>query len=190
MRLPIFPLHSVLFPGGRLPLKIFEPRYVAMTTACLRDNTPFGVCRIREGQEVGTPATYDAVGCAALIGEWEVPHANMFHLQAHGTAVFRASESSVNPLGLIEAQIEWLPETRGHLDERTVELCVRMLQSLEERLGPTFLPPPHAFDDARWVSYRLAELLPLALSERQKLLEERDDGRRFALLLAAIRALE
>jgi Lon protease-like protein len=170
MRLPIFPLHSVLFPGGRLPLKIFEPRYVAMTTACIRDNTPFGVCRIREGQEVGTPATYDAVGCAALI--------------------FRASDSSVNPLGLIEAEIEWLPETRGNLDERTVELCVRMLQSLEERLGPTFLPPPHAFDDARWVSYRLAELLPLALSERQKLLEERDDGRRFALLLAAIRALE
>ena len=190
MRLPIFPLHSVLFPGGRLPLKIFEPRYVAMTTACLRNNTPFGVCRIREGQEVGTPATYDAVGCAALIGDWEVPHANMFHLHAHGTAVFRASNSSVNPVGLIEADIEWLPEASGSLDQRTVELCVRMLQSLEERLGPTFLPPPHAFDDARWVSYRLAELLPLALSERQKLLEERDDGRRIGLLLAAIRALE
>jgi len=190
MRLPIFPLHNVLFPGGRLPLKIFEPRYVAMTTACLRDNTPFGVCRIREGQEVGVPATYDAVGCAALIGEWDVPHANVFHLQAHGTAAFRASGASVNTSGLIEADIEWLPETSGVIDQRSLELCVRMLQSLAERLGPAFLPPPHAFDDARWVSYRLAELLPLALSEKQKLLEERDDGRRIALLLAAIRALD
>jgi hypothetical protein len=65
-----------------------------------------------------------------------------------------------------------------------------MLRSLHERLGPDVIPPPQAFDDARWVSYRLAELLPVALPEKQMLLEERNDGRRIGALVAAIRALD
>ena len=54
--LPLFPLHTVLFPGGRLPLRIFEQRYMDMAKACLKDGSPFGVCLIREGEEVGAPA--------------------------------------------------------------------------------------------------------------------------------------
>ncbi|MGA0033351.1 MAG: LON peptidase substrate-binding domain-containing protein, partial [Burkholderiales bacterium] len=73
--LPLFPLGTVLFPGGLLPLKIFEQRYVEMIKACLRDSTPFGVCLIREGHEVGVPATPHAVGCLARIEQWDVPQA-------------------------------------------------------------------------------------------------------------------
>src|SRR5712664_744712 len=79
--IPIFPLNTVLYPGGMLPLKIFEQRYLEMTRDCLRDATPFGVCRIREGLEVGTPALAEAVGCTAVIVEWEMPHLGVFHLK-------------------------------------------------------------------------------------------------------------
>jgi Lon protease-like protein len=76
--IPIFPLNTVLYPGGMLPLRIFEQRYLEMTRDCLRDTTPFGVCRIREGAEVGTPALPESVGCTAVIAEWEMPHLACF----------------------------------------------------------------------------------------------------------------
>ena len=60
--LPLFPLNTVLFPGGRLPLKVFEQRYVEMTKRCVRDGSPFGVCMIREGKEVGNPALPADIG--------------------------------------------------------------------------------------------------------------------------------
>lgn len=70
--LPLFPLGTVLFPAGVLPLRVFEQRYLEMAKACLRDGTPFGVCRIREGVEVGAPATPDSVGCLARIVHWDM----------------------------------------------------------------------------------------------------------------------
>lgn len=63
----------MLFPGGRLPLRIFEQRYMEMAKACIRDGSPFGVCLIREGREVGAPATPVEVGCLARIGHWDMP---------------------------------------------------------------------------------------------------------------------
>src|SRR5262249_50490638 len=69
--LPLFPLNTVLFPGGRLPLRIFEQRYMEMEKACLRERSPFGVCLIREGREVGAPAIPADVGTLARIGTWD-----------------------------------------------------------------------------------------------------------------------
>ena len=74
IEIPIFPLNTVLFPGGRLPLRIFEVRYVDMTKACIRDDAVFGVCQIRDGHETGTPAKPADIGCTARIVEWDVPH--------------------------------------------------------------------------------------------------------------------
>src|SRR4029079_8619918 len=79
--LPIFPLNTVLFPGALLPLKIFEQRYVDMTKACVRDHSDFGVCRIREGREVGLPAVPEHIGCSAQIMDWEMPPLGVFHLR-------------------------------------------------------------------------------------------------------------
>ena len=76
--IPIFPLSTVLFPGGLLPLRIFEQRYLEMTKTCIRDLTPFGVCLIREGQEVGAPAVPHGVGCTARILQWDMPHLGLF----------------------------------------------------------------------------------------------------------------
>src|SRR3970040_2837022 len=78
----IFPLNTVLYPEGVLPLKVFEQRYIEMTKACLRDERPFGVCLIREGREVGTAAVPEPVGCLATIESWDMPQLGLFHLVA------------------------------------------------------------------------------------------------------------
>ncbi|MGH8665170.1 MAG: LON peptidase substrate-binding domain-containing protein [Burkholderiales bacterium] len=168
-RLPVFALNTVLFPGASLALKVFEPRYVEMTKACLRDGTSFGVCLIREGNEVGDPALTASVGCTAHIAQWELPHPNLFELAAVGEQRFRIVASEVDALGLIVCEAELLPaEPSGEAPDA---LCASVLASAIEQFGADRFPAPIALDDAAWVSYRLAEILPLDASLKQQLLE-------------------
>ncbi len=185
--IPIFPLNTVLYPGGMLPLKIFEQRYLEMTRDCLRDATPFGVCRIREGLEVGTPALAEAVGCTAVIVEWEMPHLGVFHLKTQGQQPFRIHNQATQPSGLIRAEIEMLEQVPASAHEESLVLCRRVLEQIVSRLGTEHFFPPLAYDDPRWVSYRLAEVLPLALEEKQALLETRDDRERLIRLYGLLK---
>ena len=178
----------MLFPGGRLPLRIFEQRYLEMAKGCIRDESPFGLCLIREGAEVGAPAVHESIGCSALISDWEMPHLGLFQLRTRGVEVFRVLDSCVGPMGLIEARVERLPESAGDIREEAAGLCRRVLEAIVERIGAEFLPAPLALDDPRWVSYRLSELLPLAAEDKQRLLEERDDSRRLERLVDLLRA--
>ena len=66
---PVFPLQTVLFPGSLLPLRIFEVRYMDMAKACLKEGSPFAVCLIKEGSEVGAPALPEPIGCLARIAD-------------------------------------------------------------------------------------------------------------------------
>ncbi len=178
--IPLFPLATVLFPGGWLPLKIFEQRYVDMTKACLRDETPFGVCLIREGHEVGDPAISHAVGCLAHIEQWDVPHPNLFALLARGGARFRVLDTQVAANGLISGRVESLPEpTRPAVIDRA---CQEVLRLAVERAGADSVPGPLQFDDPVWVSYRLAEILPISPQQKQALLELTDTAERLAQL--------
>lgn len=186
--IPIFPLNTVLYPGGMLPLKIFEQRYLQMTRNCLRDTTPFGVCRIREGAEVGTPALPEAVGCTAVIAGWEMPHPGVFHLKAKGEHRFRIRNQAAQPDGLIRAEIEMLEEGPGNGNDDAMDLCRRVLEQIVTRLGTAHFFAPLAYDDPRWVSYRLAEVLPLALEEKQALLETHGDHERLMLLCGLLKA--
>src|ERR1700756_1824023 len=106
LEIPIFPLGTVLYPAGRLPLRIFEPRYVEMTRACLRDNSVFGVALIRAGYEVGRPAVPCDIGCTARIVEWSDPVPGQFLLEARGETVFRIRERWTSESGLIVARVE------------------------------------------------------------------------------------
>ena len=184
--IPIFPLNTVLYPGGLLPLKIFEQRYLDMTKACVRDATPFGVCRIREGREVGLPAVPDQLGCTALIEQWDMPHLGVFHLQTRGQHPFRIMQQTTQADGLIRAEIELLEETAGAIRQESFALCRRALEQIIEKIGAEYFSPPLAYDDPRWTSYRLAEVLPLDLEERQGLLELRNDGERLQRLCACL----
>ena len=152
----------MLFPGGRLPLRIFEQRYMDMAKACLRDGAPFGVCLIREGAEVGAAATPMDVGTLARITSWDMPQLGVLQVSALGEQRFRILERRVEPNGLARARVELLaPE-----------------------------PDPQAPGSLAFCA-RLAERLPLPLELLQELLELDDAPARFArvnALLANARA--
>jgi Lon protease-like protein len=177
--IPLFPLNTVLFPEGLLPLKVFEQRYLEMTKACLRDGAPFGVCLIREGSEVGRPAVPQSVGCLATIAEWDMPQLGVFHLVARGTERFRLLDTKVAPNSLISGTVELFPEeSAADMDPS----CCEVLKLIIERTGAGNFPSPLRLDDPVWVSYRLAEVLPLDMALRQELLEIAETATRFARL--------
>ena len=181
---PLFPLNTVLFPGGRLPLRIFEQRYMEMAKTCLKDRTPFGVCLIREGSEVGVPATPVEVGCLARIGDWDMPQLGMLHITARGEQRFRIVERSVQPDGLARAAVELLPQDNDSEIPEGCSGCVRLLERVIEQQSALF-DSPH-LDSASWVSSRLAELLPLPLAAKQELLELSDARARLQRLNALL----
>lgn len=164
----IFPLGTVLFPGGLLPLKIFEQRYLDMTKACLRDNVPFGVCLIREGREVGTPAVHESVGCLATIQQWDMPNPAMFHLLARGGERFRVSETAVSANGLISAEVEILP--RAESSSPPPEF-VALLKRVIDDAGAAHFSTPLMLDDGAWVAYRVAEIMTWPAVMKQRMLE-------------------
>ncbi len=168
----IFTLNTVLFPGGVLPLRIFEQRYLEMTKVCISEDRAFGVCLIKEGQEVGTPAVPQEIGCLARIAQWDMPQFGVFHLLAEGTRRFRIVRSSVEKNGLIAAAIETLPSEPEVAPRDT--LCGEVLQAIIAKIGPEHFPAPHRFDDAAWIGYRLSEVLPISLDARQRLLQMSD----------------
>jgi Lon protease-like protein len=184
--LPLFPLHTVLFPGGRLPLRIFEQRYMEMAKACLKDNSPFGVCLIHQGKEVGEPAVPVGVGCLARIAEWDMPQLGVLQVTARGESRFRILRQRVQPDGLVRASIELLPEGE---DVPLPEAAARYAKLLERVIEqhPALLERPHRLDSSAWVSARLAELLPLPLEAKQALLETENGRARLEKLDAFVR---
>jgi Lon protease-like protein len=181
-RLPIFPLGTVLFPGGALPLRVFETRYVDMTRDCLKNEHPFGVCLIREGREVGAPAVPEKVGCIARIVECDMQQLGVINLLTRGEERFRILKSSSTSQGLVVADIEPIPPERDTPVPPEYEDCARLLLRLVDAHGEGLFTPPHRFDSARWVGYRLAEVLPLPLPVKQKLLEMDDPVERLSVL--------
>src|SRR2546430_14327274 len=81
LRVPIFPLNTVLFPGGLLPLRVFEARYMDMTRECLKRDEPFGVCIIHHESEVGAPAVPDGAECIEQIQECDMQQQGILHLK-------------------------------------------------------------------------------------------------------------
>jgi Lon protease-like protein len=176
----IFPLNTVLFPGGVLPLKIFEQRYIEMTKACISEDRQFGVCLIKEGREVGTPAVPQEIGCLARIAQWDMPQLGVFQLQTEGTQRFRILSTSVGKGGLISARVETLPVEPDA--EPASRLCGEVLKTILEHLGAEHFPAPHRFDDAAWIGYRLGEVLPIGLDIKQQLLQMNDPQARLTRL--------
>ena len=185
--LPLFPLQTVLFPGGRLPLRIFESRYMDMAKVCLREGSAFGVCLIREGREVGAPAAPMDVGCVARIAAWDMPQLGVLQVLARGERRFRIRERCVQPDGLARASVALLAEETDAPLEADADLCARVLRKAIESGGEALVEPPLRYGSAAWVSARLAELLPLSLAAKQRLLEMDDARDRIEILRRLIR---
>jgi Lon protease-like protein len=177
----------VLFPGGRLPLRIFETRYMDMAKACLRDGAPFGVCAIREGAEVGAPATPYEVGTLARIAQWDMPQLGLLRIVAEGSQRFRILEHSMQRDGLARAKVQVLEAERDAPVPTASVHCARLLERL---IGeqPGLFAEPHRLDSSVWVSARLAELLPLPLPLKQEVLELGEGGARLARISDLLRA--
>lgn len=180
--IPLFPLKTVLFPGTLLPLKIFEPRYMEMVSACLQHKKPFGVCLILEGEETGKPAKHVGTGCIAEINEWDMPQLGILQIQALGTERFHIEDSHIEPNGLIIASATYVAPEPAQALPANHHACATLLQRLIEHLGEARFKPPLNYNDSVWVSYRLAELLPLKLSVRQNMLEMNDSQVRIEIL--------
>ena len=183
---PLFPLNTVLFPGGRLPLRIFEQRYVEMAKACLRDDTPFGVCLILRGAEVlskGAAAPeFATIGTLARIETWDMPQQGILQVRAAGGTRFEVRAHAMRENGLVMGDISPLAaESRVALGAG-FEPLAQLLELLAARAGPHQFPDERLFDDASWVGYRLTELLPLPLSIKQHILEINDAEIRLSVL--------
>ncbi len=169
--IPLFPLNTVLFPGGPLSLRIFEPRYVDMVAERMRSNQPFGVCLIRDGEEAGDAATPHQVGTLARIVDFQKFDDGLLGINAVGEGRFRLLSTRVQPNQLVIGRIEPLPnEPEEALSERH-ESISQLVRTLIERTGPLYDNLPKRYDDPTWLGYRLAEVLPIPLTRKQQFLE-------------------
>ena len=179
---PIFPLGTVLFPGAVLPLRIFEVRYMDMAKACLKDGSPFGVCLIREGEEVGASAVPEPVGCLARIADCDVEELGILKVRAEGFERFRIVSREVSRQGLIVGEVERLGSEPEVSEAEGLAESADFLRKVIRGIGAERFNEPFRFEDATWVSFRLAEILPLRADVKQKLLELTDATLRLAIL--------
>ena len=180
--LPLFPLNTVVFPGGRLPLKIFEQRYLEMVKQAIAANTPFGICAILEGTETGTPAVPYSIGTRVCITDWDMPQAGILHVDTLAQERFVVRSTHTEPSGLLIGAVEAVSAESAIAVPDDLELAVEILRHIISEFGDAHFPTPHDFGNAVWVGYRLSEVLPLKLSIRQNLLEMNDTITRLRIL--------
>ncbi len=189
--IPLFLLNAVLHSGGRLPLRVFETRYMDMVKVCLRTNSPFGICLTEEGEGIVTTgaglARLHRVGTLARIADWDMQQLGILNIVVHGGERFRVLNHRVATNGLHWAEAVILPDPPVKPIPGDYARLVPMLRALLDALEEARPPEPHRFYDAGWVADRWAELLPLPLLTRQQILEL-DDG--VARLEAIYRFLE
>ncbi|MGH8671718.1 MAG: LON peptidase substrate-binding domain-containing protein [Burkholderiales bacterium] len=172
--IPIFTLSSVLFPGGVLALRVFEQRYMDMTKNCLKEGTPFGVCLIRDGPEVGSAAQPEEVGCLARITDWDMSQLGVLDISTVGAERFHILDYRVNPDQLVIARALPIPDEPPQTLPQSHRICAHIVERVVNRVGEKHFPAPHLYDDAVWVGYRLAEILPIEIAQRQQMLEIQD----------------
>jgi hypothetical protein len=184
--LPLFPLNTVLFPGGLLPLRIFEPRYLDMVGRCMREATDFGVVLIMSGEEAGQVTQMAAVGTGARVVDFSQLPDGLLGVMCRGSRRFRLLEHRVQPDGLRVGEVEWMAEPGPDAIAEEHRPLALVLRRVLQELGDTARHLDADFDDADWVSNRLAEFLPLERTDQQTLLELIDPQERMRRLAPLI----
>lgn len=190
-QLPLFPLQTVLFPDGHLPLRIFEVRYLDMIGRCHKAGLPFGVVCLSEGSEVRRPdptappsgsgfarEVFHTTGTLALIEDLQRPQPGLMSIRCRGQQRFKITHSHQLLHGLWVADVQLLePDVVVAVPEHLTSAChalQHLLQTLQARephaLHELPLQPPYRWDDSGWVANRWAELLPLPTEMKQRLM--------------------
>lgn len=189
MKIPLFPLNTVLFPEGELQLRLFEPRYLDMVSECLRMESGFGICLIREGQEAGQAADYFPMGTYVTIIDWDKMDDGLLGITVKGKRRFRVDESEVQADNLCLGKITWLDEDDDLLPEAYQNFS-DLLKEIANRYELPLVKESERFDDAGWVSDRLAELLPFEMTAKQELLEMDSPLSRFDYMQALLEKID
>ncbi len=187
--LPIFPLGTVLFPGGVLPLRVFEARYMDMVRDCMQRATPFGVCLITRGREVGEAAEHEPIGCLARIVDWDMEQLGVLQLRTRGAQRFRVLERRVQADGLVRARVDPIADDPLVGVPMEHQPCAVLARRLVEDLARRESDPlkraiaePYAFDAAGWVANRLSEFLPIPVAAKHKLMALEEPTARLSLV--------
>lgn len=173
--LPLFPLNTVLFPGGPLPLRIFETRYTDMVRRCTRERSCFGVVQIgagdEAGDEAGEVARTAAIGTSARIVDFYQLPDGLLGITCHGEQKFRLLRRWRAHDGLNVGEVAWIaPGAPVPVPERFRDL-VDLLRAVLPQFGDLYETVPRHFDDASWVGARVAEILPISQPDKQACLE-------------------
>ncbi len=185
--IPLFPLNTVLFPGGPLPLRIFETRYTDMVRRCMREGSGFGVVLIRAGAEAGDVASTTDVGTLARIVDFYPLPDRLLGITCLGDRRFRVLRRWREPGGLNMAEVEWLPAAESVGVPEQYQHLAALLRKVLPELGELYESVERRFDDADWVGCRLVEILPISLGDKQACLEIEDPLLRLAQLSPLIR---
>lgn len=186
MKVPLFPLRTVLYPGGPLPLRIFEARYLDMISRCLKSETPFGVVLIRDGSETGPAKTYD-VGTLAKITDWYQGSDGLLGVTALGESRFRLLSATRQEDGLLIGDIELIDSETSVALPEDYQGMAQILAGVLGNLGRLYEPLDKNYADASWVSFRFAEILPIAPEEKQSCLEIDDPIERLHMVKQVLR---
>lgn len=182
LEIPLFPLQAVLFPGGRLPLRVFEARYMDMTRDCLREQQPFGVCLIKQGREVGEIAVPEDIGCLAHIAECDMQQLGVLNVRVSGGLRFRIQETHATENGLLRGTVTPIAAEPETAIPQPLLRCANLLRLIAADTEKVQFDEPHRYEDAAWVGHRLTEILPVPLIAKQKLLELNDPVVRLEIL--------
>lgn len=186
--IPIFPLQTVLYPGGPLPLRIFETRYLDMVSRCLKDHSGFVVAAVLP-DEHGNNLPFQEIGCLAEIRDFEKRPDGLLGIHTVGTQKVRIVDSRQQPDGLNVGNIELLQDEPAFALPDECSDLRELLEHLLEQL-PEYIDTPRRLDDAAWVGSRLAEILPLSLTQKQYFLEMTDPLRRLEILRPLLTSLQ
>jgi Lon protease-like protein len=188
--LPLFPLRSVLFPGGLLVLKVFEARYLDLVTDCLRRDRPFGVVCLLQGGEVrdgkGAGVRFESAGVLARLDDVDGEQPGLLRVRCTGMQRFRLeADAAQQPDGLWVGRARQLPDDEAALPAPSLLPAVQALAGAIGKLkaqGAEPFLPPYRLDDAGWVANRWCEILPIPLGAKQKLMELEDPQLRLQLV--------
>jgi uncharacterized protein len=172
--LPLFPLSTVLFPGGPLRLRIFEPRYLDMVRHCLKEARTFGVVLILEGAEAGAAASVADTGTCARLVDFDALPDGLLGIDCVGEQRFRVRRRWQQGDGLNLAEIDYLPDDPPYALPAELAHLGELLREVLPQLGERYAHVTARYDDAGWVGNRWAEVLPLTVAEKQQLLELAD----------------
>jgi uncharacterized protein len=170
MMIPLFPLNAVVFPEGEMQLRLFEPRYIDMVSECLRIDSGFGICLIKEGDEAGEAADFFPMGTYVKIIDWDQMEDGLLGITVKGEKRFKVLKSEIQKDNLCVGEVLWLDEYDGLLPD-SYQSFSDLLKEIGNRYELPFLTESERFNEANWVSERLADLLPFEISAKQELLE-------------------